>query len=126
MLRWRSSWLPLGVPAGAECDAYRTLVVITWLGNAELLRSAGVRRIEEHWWQQATTTPLSVTLTPAHHLSARDPFERNRALWGWFVIGIAGDVLVSEVIRRNELQVWFLAEHVVDVPRPARDRCVRM
>jgi starvation-inducible DNA-binding protein len=26
------------------------------------------------------------------------------------------DVLVSEVIRTNELQVWFLAEHVVDVP----------
>jgi starvation-inducible DNA-binding protein len=26
------------------------------------------------------------------------------------------DLLVSEVIRRGELQVWFLAEHVVDVP----------
>jgi starvation-inducible DNA-binding protein len=26
------------------------------------------------------------------------------------------DVLVSEVIRTNELQVWFLAEHLVDVP----------
>ena len=26
------------------------------------------------------------------------------------------DVLVSDVIRRNELQVWFIAEHVVDTP----------
>jgi starvation-inducible DNA-binding protein len=26
------------------------------------------------------------------------------------------DLLVSEIIRRNELQVWFVAEHVVDVP----------
>jgi len=26
------------------------------------------------------------------------------------------DLLVSEVIRRNELQAWFVAEHVVDVP----------
>src|SRR6266404_2341321 len=26
------------------------------------------------------------------------------------------DLLVSDVMRRNELQVWFLAEHVVDVP----------
>jgi hypothetical protein len=25
------------------------------------------------------------------------------------------DLLVSDVIRRNELQVWFVAEHVVDV-----------
>jgi starvation-inducible DNA-binding protein len=26
------------------------------------------------------------------------------------------DLLVSDVIRRNELQVWFVAEHVVDTP----------
>jgi starvation-inducible DNA-binding protein len=26
------------------------------------------------------------------------------------------DMIVSDVIRRNELQVWFIAEHVVDVP----------
>ena len=26
------------------------------------------------------------------------------------------DLLVSNVIRSNELQVWFIAEHVVDVP----------
>src|SRR5215510_5783100 len=26
------------------------------------------------------------------------------------------DLLVSDVIRRNELQVWFIAEHVVDAP----------
>ena len=26
------------------------------------------------------------------------------------------DLIVSDVMRRNELQVWFLAEHIVDVP----------
>jgi starvation-inducible DNA-binding protein len=26
------------------------------------------------------------------------------------------DLLMSDVLRRNELQVWFLAEHVVDLP----------
>src|SRR5215470_12474658 len=26
------------------------------------------------------------------------------------------DVLVSDIIRTNELQVWFLSEHLVDVP----------
>ena len=26
------------------------------------------------------------------------------------------DLLVSSVIRTNELQVWFVAEHVVDMP----------
>ena len=26
------------------------------------------------------------------------------------------DLLISDVVRTNELQVWFLAEHLVDVP----------
>jgi starvation-inducible DNA-binding protein len=26
------------------------------------------------------------------------------------------DLIVSDVIRTNELQVWFLSEHLVDVP----------
>lgn len=31
------------------------------------------------------------------------------------------DLLVSQVIRTNELQVWFLAEHLVDVPATRAD-----
>lgn len=27
------------------------------------------------------------------------------------------DLIVSDVVRRNELQVWFVAEHVVDSPQ---------
>jgi starvation-inducible DNA-binding protein len=26
------------------------------------------------------------------------------------------DLVVSDVLRTNELQVWFLSEHLVDVP----------
>ena len=26
------------------------------------------------------------------------------------------DLIVSEVVRLNELQVWFVAQHLVDVP----------
>jgi starvation-inducible DNA-binding protein len=26
------------------------------------------------------------------------------------------DLIVSDIVRRNEMQAWFLAEHVVDVP----------
>ena len=32
------------------------------------------------------------------------------------------DLLISDVIRTNELQVWFLAEHLVDVPLVRADR----
>jgi starvation-inducible DNA-binding protein len=28
----------------------------------------------------------------------------------------SNDLLMSDVLRRNELQVWFLSEHLVDVP----------
>ncbi len=63
-------------------------VVITALGNTPLVRSAGMRRVEElDWWQDAKTAPLPVTMTPAYHFSARGPHDRNRALWGGFVLG---------------------------------------
>ena len=28
----------------------------------------------------------------------------------------SNDLLMGDILRRHELQVWFLAEHVVDVP----------
>jgi L-ascorbate metabolism protein UlaG (beta-lactamase superfamily) len=66
-------------------------IVVTPLGNAALVRSAGIRAVEElDWWQQANTAPLPITLTPAHHFSARTPFDRNRALWGGFVLSAGG------------------------------------
>jgi L-ascorbate metabolism protein UlaG (beta-lactamase superfamily) len=66
-------------------------LVITPLGNGAIVRSSGIRRVEElDWWQEAKTSPLRVTLTPAQHFSARNPFDRNRALWGGFVLAAGG------------------------------------
>jgi L-ascorbate metabolism protein UlaG (beta-lactamase superfamily) len=65
--------------------------VVTPVGNGPLLRSAGLRRVEEiDWWESASASPLPVTLTPAQHFSARGPFDRNRALWGGFLIEAGG------------------------------------
>jgi len=65
-------------------------VVITPIGNGALVKSTGLRKVEElDWWQDAKTSPIPLTLTPAHHFSARTPFDRNRALWGGFLIAIA-------------------------------------
>ena len=64
--------------------------VVTPLGNRRLLESAHLRRIEElDWWQSSDSAPISMTLTPAHHFSARGILDRNRALWGGFVIAAA-------------------------------------
>jgi L-ascorbate metabolism protein UlaG (beta-lactamase superfamily) len=65
-------------------------LVVTPLKNGRLVRSSGIRRVEElDWWQPASTSALPITLTPARHFSARTPFDRNRALWSGFVL-IAG------------------------------------
>ncbi len=82
-------------------------LVVTPLGNLPLVRSAGIRRVEEHdWWQPATTSPLPITLTPARHFSARTPFDRNRALWAGFTIEVgsarlffAGDSAYAPLFR---------------------------
>jgi L-ascorbate metabolism protein UlaG (beta-lactamase superfamily) len=62
-------------------------IVVTPVGNGALARSAGIRWVEElDWWQEAQASALPITLTPAQHFSARTPFDRNRALWGGFVL----------------------------------------
>ena len=87
-------------------------LVVTPLGNARLVRSAGIERVEERdWWGRLELQSLVITLTPAQHFSARGPFDRNRALWGGFVIAIdrtrvyfAGDTAYADFfhdIRRR-------------------------
>ena len=87
-------------------------VVVTPIGNGRLVRTAGIRHVEElDWWESTTVSSLPITLTPAHHFSARTPFDRNRALWGGFVVKagatriyFAGDTayvpLFAEIPRR--------------------------
>jgi L-ascorbate metabolism protein UlaG (beta-lactamase superfamily) len=63
-------------------------LVVTPLENGPLVRSSGVRHVEElDWWQQAKSSALPIAATPARHFSARTPFDRNRALWSGFVLG---------------------------------------
>jgi L-ascorbate metabolism protein UlaG (beta-lactamase superfamily) len=65
-------------------------IVATPIGNGRLVQSAGFRRVEElDWWQCEQVAGVSLTLTPAHHFSARGPFDRNRALWGGFVLALS-------------------------------------
>ena len=66
-------------------------VVVTPIGNGRLAQSAGIGRVEElDWWQSAQVSTVPTTLTPAHHFSARGPLDRNRALWGGFMLALAG------------------------------------
>ena len=42
----------------------------------------------------------------------RDAIDKTEKSEDWG----SNDILMSDVLRRNELQVWFVAEHVVDIP----------
>ena len=62
--------------------------VITFLGNAALLarhRMSGATELD--WWQSTPLTNyIKVTAVPSQHFSARGLSDRNRTLWGGFVI----------------------------------------
>jgi L-ascorbate metabolism protein UlaG (beta-lactamase superfamily) len=69
---------------------------VTMLGNARILARLGIVATELDWWQDVTTGPLRIIATPARHFSARTPFDRNRALWGGFMVSVgAGMVLFA-------------------------------
>jgi starvation-inducible DNA-binding protein len=54
-------------------------------------------------------------LLEAHELiveAVRDAIERTERSRDWGT----NDLLMGDVLRRHEMQVWFLAEHLVDVP----------
>lgn len=60
--------------------------VVTLLGNARHLRRLGIHAKELDWWHTTESGALRITATPARHFSARTPFDRNRSLWGGFMI----------------------------------------
>ena len=59
---------------------------VTLLGNASILAKIGIKATELDWWDSISLAGLQITATPARHFSARTPFDRNRALWGGFML----------------------------------------
>jgi L-ascorbate metabolism protein UlaG (beta-lactamase superfamily) len=68
--------------------------VVTMLGNGRALAKLGIEAIELDWWQQVTIGALRITATPARHFAARTPFDRNRTLWGGFMLSVAAGQLL--------------------------------
>jgi L-ascorbate metabolism protein UlaG (beta-lactamase superfamily) len=62
-------------------------VLLSALGNALFLEKKGVPSVSLDWWgRQALLSGLEVISVPAKHFSARALNDRNRALWGGFVV----------------------------------------
>lgn len=69
--------------------------IYTPLGNSALMRRKGIGNAADlEWWQEAALSDrVKITLTPGQHFCARGISDRDRTLWGGFVIsGPSGHV----------------------------------
>ncbi len=71
--------------------------VVTGRGNAPVLRQAGLETIQElDWWESFRHQALDIVFTPTQHFSGRGLFDRQKSLWGGFVMASpAGHVYFS-------------------------------
>jgi N-acyl-phosphatidylethanolamine-hydrolysing phospholipase D len=57
------------------------------LGLKAWFAAAGITTVEElDWWESRVFDELLIRFVPAQHWSARTPWDRNRTLWGGFVV----------------------------------------
>jgi L-ascorbate metabolism protein UlaG (beta-lactamase superfamily) len=69
-------------------------LVATGLRNARHLAKAGIgTAVELDWWDSTELARARITYVPAQHFSARTLRDRNRSLWGGFVIEAGGAVV---------------------------------
>lgn len=63
-------------------------VFYTLKGNARLLKKIGLEKVFEFdWWESKDLIPnLTMHIVPAQHSSGRGIFDRDKALWGGFLI----------------------------------------
>jgi L-ascorbate metabolism protein UlaG (beta-lactamase superfamily) len=80
----------MDLPSLRELNRRHRPLVVTTLGNARKLDRLGIAATELDWWQDVAVGPLRVTATPARHFAARTPFDRNRTLWGGFMVSAPG------------------------------------
>ncbi len=66
----------------------------TGLGNARHLAKADIRAaVEFDWWDSTDLAGARVTYVPAQHFSSRGLYDRNKSLWGGFVVEAGGAVV---------------------------------
>jgi L-ascorbate metabolism protein UlaG (beta-lactamase superfamily) len=76
----------LDIPTLKTAARLWTPPALTPVGNAKHLMRAGIAARELDWWEAAEVAGLRVTCVPAQHFSSRYGWDRDRDLWGGFVI----------------------------------------
>jgi L-ascorbate metabolism protein UlaG (beta-lactamase superfamily) len=82
----------MDVPTLHKLRAAHDPAILTTLGNKAFLERKGFRKVTElNWWDESILTEdLRVHCTPAQHFSGRGLFDRDRSLWGGFVLKSSG------------------------------------
>jgi starvation-inducible DNA-binding protein len=78
-------------------------------------QAAEITKIERPPDGAEEVSAMITRLLDAHETiisEVRDAIDATEKTKDWGT----NDLLMSDVLRRNELQVWFVAEHLVDVP----------
>jgi L-ascorbate metabolism protein UlaG (beta-lactamase superfamily) len=85
------------------------------LGNKEYLVARGIENVEEvDWWEgREVKAGVRISSVPAQHFSARSISDRNKTLWGGFIVEapggriyFAGDTgygpFIEEIVKRHD------------------------
>lgn len=71
----------------ALSKAQPNTVFLVPLGVEHILKSWGVGNVKAlDWWESAPVNGSTLTFVPAHHWSARNLTDRNKTLWGGWVL----------------------------------------
>lgn len=77
----------MDIPTLKELEKRFSPYFFVGLKNSEFLKSEGLKKvIEMDWWDMSTVLNLEIHFTPTQHFSARGLFDRNKTLWGSFVV----------------------------------------
>ena len=78
----------LDLPTLERLEAAHHPLVLVPLGDAALLRDAGITRVVELDWAQSVELPggVEIVFLPAQHNSGRTPWTADRSLWGSYLI----------------------------------------
>lgn len=85
----------MDLPTLKQLQAKHHPLFVTGLGNKDYLENKQLENVTElDWWQKTTPIDnLDVTFVPAQHFSMRNFFNRNKTLWGGFILKKGSEVL---------------------------------
>lgn len=82
--------------------AHPAMHILVAEGDKQWLLKKGFNQVDEFaWWQTHKRGSVEFTFLPAHHWSAQGVFDRNRSLWGSWMIKSESIGLAQELLERS-------------------------